>query len=1157
VRKRKSAPNGATRSGKRRAIFTIASANYLPFAATLMQSLRRVHPEAARYIVLADVYRELPDLDLAAEILPCEALGIPLLENMQLWYNTTEFNTAIKPFAFRHFFDALGYSEACFLDPDILVLEPLAEAFDALREHSCALTPHIAQPLQDGKQPSDLTILKCGVYNLGFVGFANDVSARRFLEWWSERCVAHCRVDIAANLFTDQRWMDLAPAFLGQHCILRHPGYNVAYWNLLHRNIEKGRNGQWLADGQPLVFFHFSGIDVDDPGVFSRHQTRFDGDNLGIVAELCEQYRGLVKANGWWKCKSLPYSFATFGDGRPIENPMRRWILRAIDEDRLSATELLTIDSSFFDAPDEAAAARGIPLTRTMYQLWLDRDDLQAVFDIYTPDGLDGYYGWFAAQGKANSFDGRTVAAARMLRGEPAAPAAAVRRRGNPPWPPLSVQSWHGTAAEAVEMLRSDIAFSLDNTRLLLPRQAALVWELRDDLQTYCRLNNLDSALEYTAWMLTSGVVENQVDPALLSEQFVQQLTRTSRLSLHYNDVPLTDGMLVTRGVSLHRDYLGEWRRFPAERLGRLAHGLWYAFVAAIHFRWPAALVEPVKRYFAEETEVACPGLRLNRAEMAFWELRPDLQRIFPLTDPRSCWCYMHWLVVNGVRELKLTLDEFDPRLRPFLTDRSPRYAGLPQILELVHHSRLDLRQAFDIAKPNGRAGLIAWADDNFRGTYAGSPVEEMYHSRSERAAAADPALHMQLVHHATVGLTGMWSKPTGLGENVRMAAAALQAAGYSDFVVIDRTSGKILLPDGSALAEGSRVEVDVNIIYLNADTAFQDWRFLQRVKVGARRTIGVWMWELERLPSYWRHAFGFYDELWAATEFVRATLAAEELRPVRSVPLGVSLPKVEPRGRLELGLPLDATVFLFVFDFQSYASRKNPEAVVSAFLRAFPEGTEKVHLLLKTHAAASAPEAWARLHEMCTDRRIQFRDSVVPRDELLSLIANADAFVSLHRSEGFGRGPAEAMLLGKPVIVTGYSGTTDFATPDCAYVVGYTLKPVGADEYAGIDDAGPPVSWADPDIDEAARHMRRVHEEPAEARILGERGRARIVELYDPRTVGEQMLAALGVVAGETRQAPAAEGALAEEPTPPPKSVRRPRRKRGAERRITETVAE
>lgn len=1099
-----------------RAIFTIASSNYVPYAATLMQSVRRHHPEASRYIVLADAPREFPDIDLAATILPCRELDVPLLENLQLWYSITEFNTAIKPFAFRHFLASRGHAEVCYLDPDIRLFAPMREAFASLQHANCVLTPHMMKPLQDGKEPSDLAIMKAGVYNLGFLALRDDPEIADFLAWWSDRCFVHCRIDIAGNMFTDQRWMDLAPAFIEKHRILRHPGYNVAYWNLLHRHLEQRADGQWVVNGEPLVFYHFSGIDVGDAGVFSRHQNRFSSPDLGPVAALCAEYRELVRAAGWEQHRSIPYGFGRFANGRPIEDPMRRWLLRAIDEERLDPSQPQRIDADFFDQPDETAAARGVAVTRTMYQFWLDRDDLQTVFDIHTPEGLDGYYSWFTAgNAEADGCDGRTVAAAAALHGGGALPGpVTLPPRRQPPWAPVADEAWSGSAAEAGNLFLTEVAFTVENMHLLLPREAALLWELRLDLQRQYPLTGLESVHDYMAWVLSGALAERSLDPELLGGRFIELMNRMSRLSLHYNDVPLTEGMLITRGVASGDDGLDDRRRFPADRQGRIAHGLWFAFVAPKLFRWPTALVEPLRRYFAKQTEVAWAGFCLSRGELAIWELRADLQRRFPLTDPGSCWRFLYWLVVHGLAELKLDLDDFDPQLRPFLTAQSPRFPRVPQLLEMVWESRLDLQKEFDITRQQGRAALLAWAEEHFRAAHAGTPVADLFPppSPGEPPKPAALVVATAAVRRAALGLTGQWRAATGRGEDIRQAAAALRAVGFSDFVVIDSNRGEVLEADGAPLPEGCRVELDTNVVCLNADTAFSDWRLLQRAKVAARRSIGFWAWELERLPLYWRHSFSFYDEIWAHAEFGRAAVALEGVRPVRAIRPGVSVPPLHRQpSRTELGLPDDATVFLFMFDFHSFASRKNPEGVVQAFLQAFPRGDERVHLVLKTQCGDADPEAWARLNGLCTDPRIAIRDVVMEREQVIALLCSADAFVSLHRSEGFGRGPAEAMLLGKPVILTDYSATTDFATRDCAYLVDFRLKPVAPGEYPGVRE-DVVVSWAEPDVAMAAAHMRHVHEQPEAARALGLRAREQIERLYGMASAGASLLAALGI---------------------------------------------
>jgi hypothetical protein len=362
-----SAQTATSSNSHRCAIYTIVSCSYIAYAATLMQSVRDVHPDADRFIVLADSYRDFTGLDAAAELIFCDDLGFELIANMKLWYAAKELNAAIKPLVFRHMFDRLGFNEVVYIDPDILLFMPMKEIFAGLAERNLVLIPHIMQPLQDGKELSDLTLRASAGYNLGVLGIRYDRSARALIDWWASRCYRHCRVDVAGNMFTDQRWMDLAPTFVPRPLILRHPGYNIAFWNLGHRRVRKAAKGTWLVDDDPLVFFHFSGVNPEDATAFSEHRNRLTVETLGEVADLCQLYRERVLANGWVRYSRLSYGFAAFTDGRPIEDAMRHWLLRAIDTGRIDACTALTIDSRFFDQPDEVLAEKSIALTRFMH----------------------------------------------------------------------------------------------------------------------------------------------------------------------------------------------------------------------------------------------------------------------------------------------------------------------------------------------------------------------------------------------------------------------------------------------------------------------------------------------------------------------------------------------------------------------------------------------------------------------------------------------------------------------------------------------------------------------------------------------------------------------------------------------------------------------
>ncbi len=266
-----------------------------------MQSVRTFHPDAVRVIVLADSKRAFADIDLAAELWPCDRLGIPKIDSMKAYYAVIEFNTAIKPYAFSRLFEHFHAKSVIYLDPDIWLFSPMNEVLASLKTHSIVLTPHVMSSLQDGKEPSDHTIMKSGIYNFGFFAARADADARRLIDWWADRCFAHCRVDVPGNLFTDQRWMDMAPVLVEKPFILRHPGYNVAYWNLAHRRVENTADDAWTVNNKRLVFFHFSGVVPDNPTVFSKHQNRFKVPELGAVGILCNRYRAAVLANRWRK----------------------------------------------------------------------------------------------------------------------------------------------------------------------------------------------------------------------------------------------------------------------------------------------------------------------------------------------------------------------------------------------------------------------------------------------------------------------------------------------------------------------------------------------------------------------------------------------------------------------------------------------------------------------------------------------------------------------------------------------------------------------------------------------------------------------------------------------------------------------------------------
>lgn len=304
---------------------TIASGNYLAYIIVLRDSLAR-HAPGSRFEVLI-VDRQTPELDAAIKDAGLSAiyahqLGLPDFEQLAFKFDVVELNTALKPSFLKHLL-ARGCERVVYLDPDIQVFAPPTPVEQALDAAQIALTPHSLAPVLDGRRPSDIDYLRGGTFNLGFVAVRAGPDASAFLDWWERRCLGLGFNDITFGLFVDQKWVDLAPSYFESVRILRHRGCNVAYWNLHERSVLPTDDG-WTVNGEPLVFFHFSGVDVRTPHLLSRHQTRHVPEPGSPLARLVAGYCEALAAAGHQRYQQHGYGFAHLSDGTRITPLMRR-----------------------------------------------------------------------------------------------------------------------------------------------------------------------------------------------------------------------------------------------------------------------------------------------------------------------------------------------------------------------------------------------------------------------------------------------------------------------------------------------------------------------------------------------------------------------------------------------------------------------------------------------------------------------------------------------------------------------------------------------------------------------------------------------------------------------------------------------------------------
>ena len=563
-------------------------------------------------------------------------------------------------------------------------------------------------------------------------------------------------------------------------------------------------------------------------------------------------------------------------------------------------------------------------------------------------------------------------------------------------------------------------------------------------------------------------------------------------------------------------------------------------------------------------------GIRIPSRALLIWRERPDLQAAFDLATATGREQLVWWYVYHGFREFRLRFDEADDAGLLTLNGRMPgvaqhdalpitrlmwgmaRQAGLSRAALRTPSGQRDMLDWFfahglmaanlGSFLPNADARILLsptpdspetpylfsclWRSSPDLARQFAGPTDPAFATwcKSEGAQtfpilrhpliALAPPLIRRPAHEKPFGvnLFGHARSRSGVSEDVRMAAQVLKEAGIR-YTIHDVPAGPSL-PDEEAVASdvSEGLPYAINLFAMTAPSTLAAVQALGGpAAIAHHHNIGFWPWELPELPELWHQAYTLMDEIWASSRFTYDAFCRSAPIPVRHMPFAVAAEESSGQCRRDFNLPDDPFLFGFAYDGLSGFARKAPLLTIAAFRQAFAPDDRSVGLVIKGLRAENDPSWQQVLAAIEGDPRIHLVTRSLDRGSLLDLWRSIDCFVSLHRSEGFGRNIAECMTLGKPVVVTGHSGNMDFTVPGAAALVPFVLRDVEEGEYP----FGTGQQWAEPDVAEAARLMQRIVKDLTWRSGLALSGQQAIAQGYAPSAISRAWNPALSEIYG------------------------------------------
>lgn len=374
------------------------------------------------------------------------------------------------------------------------------------------------------------------------------------------------------------------------------------------------------------------------------------------------------------------------------------------------------------------------------------------------------------------------------------------------------------------------------------------------------------------------------------------------------------------------------------------------------------------------------------------------------------------------------------------------------------------------------------------------------------------------------INIFGFLDSDIGLGEAARQVAKGIQSLGIPlNLINLSPEERRGKNKTFSEFSENPGYKI--NVIVANPDHLHH---IISKYKKFLRNSynIGYWFWELQDLPDNWLKFMNYFDEIWTGSDFSVSVIGLKSSKPVVKMPISVDPSKfigdIDYSFLEKQGIKNDYFKFLFVFDSYSYAERKNPLGILRAYKEAFKKN-EKVQLIIKATKLDVNLKYKKQIYDYIKNndlKDIVIIDDYLSLQQIASLFKSADCYISLHRAEGVGITIMEAMAVGKPVIVTGYSGNLDFSNVNNSFLVKYKITRLKEDLNKGVHYKKGEV-WAEPDIEDAAEKMRFVYLNQQKAAEIGKEGQKFIMSHNSLKKIGSIVKKRLRVIRTNNADSP------------------------------------